>query len=204
MDIDIKELIKAAAEGLDLSNYRGDVVGVKYVENEIGTVEDGGIGIQINLRVPEKKAEQSNPEQDASKEDNDNPSEEPEKPKEELNFFAPKKNLQELLRQTWFAEVRTDKKYDAAWTDSFIEALISSEYGEDIARQWAVKGAREKKKLLKAYVVGLLKDAGVLKGSYAAIATKMGIADETRQFSTYMSRGKKQPYADWVKENVER
>lgn len=47
MDIDIKELIKAAAEGLDLKDFKGDVVGVKVVENEIGNVEAGGIGIQI-------------------------------------------------------------------------------------------------------------------------------------------------------------
>ena len=48
MDIDVKELIKAAVEGFDLSNFKGDVVGVKVVENEIGNVEQGGIGIQIN------------------------------------------------------------------------------------------------------------------------------------------------------------
>ena len=46
MDIDIKELIKAAAEGFDLSKFKGDVVGVKVVENEIGNVEEGGIGVQ--------------------------------------------------------------------------------------------------------------------------------------------------------------
>ena len=46
MDIDIKELIKAAAEGFDLSNFKGDVVGMKVVENEIGNVEKGGIGVQ--------------------------------------------------------------------------------------------------------------------------------------------------------------
>ena len=46
MDIDIKELIKAAAEGFDLSKLKGDVVGIKVVENEIGNVEEGGIGVQ--------------------------------------------------------------------------------------------------------------------------------------------------------------
>lgn len=46
MDIDIKELIKAAAEGFDLKDFKGDVVGVKVVENEIGNVEAGGIGVQ--------------------------------------------------------------------------------------------------------------------------------------------------------------
>ena len=46
MDIDIKELIKAAAEGFDLKDFKGDVVGMKVVENEIGNVETGGIGVQ--------------------------------------------------------------------------------------------------------------------------------------------------------------
>ena len=46
MDIDIKELIKEAAEGFDLKDFKGDVVGVKVVENEIGNVETGGIGVQ--------------------------------------------------------------------------------------------------------------------------------------------------------------
>lgn len=48
MDIDIKELIKAATEGFDLSKFKGDVVAVKLVENEFGNIEPGGIGIQIN------------------------------------------------------------------------------------------------------------------------------------------------------------
>lgn len=46
MDIDIEKLIKAAAEGLDLSNFKGDVVGFKYVENEIGNVAEGAVGVQ--------------------------------------------------------------------------------------------------------------------------------------------------------------
>lgn len=122
--------------------------------------------------------------------------------KEELNFFAPKKNLQELLKGAWFAEVRTDEKYDSMWTDGFIEALMASEYGEGIARDWAVKGAREKKNLLKSHIVGLLKDAGVLKGSYDAIATKVALTDKPRTFSRSMAEGKHQPYAEWVKEYV--
>lgn len=48
MDIDIKELIRTATEGLDLSKFKGDVVGFKYVENEFGTIEEGGIGVQKN------------------------------------------------------------------------------------------------------------------------------------------------------------
>lgn len=136
------------------------------------------------------------------KEDAGTAAEVPENPKEKLNYFAPKRNLQELLKQSWFAAVRADKKYDAVWTDSFVNALMASEYGEGIARQWSVKGAREKKNQLKGYVVGLLKDARVLKGSYDAIARKVALTDEVRTFSKYMSQGKKQPYADWVKEWV--
>ncbi len=132
----------------------------------------------------------------------DNLQERRNKPQESLNLFAPKKHLQDLLNGTWFAEVRSDEKYDSTWTDSFIEALVASAYGEGIARDWAIKGAREKKDQLKAYVVGLLKDEGVLKGSYIEIANKTGLNNQQRTFSTNMSRGKKQPYAEWVKEYV--
>lgn len=121
-----------------------------------------------------------------------------------LNLFAPKKNLQELLRGKWFAEVRSNARYDAAWTDAFVEALMQSEHGEEIAREWAVKGERSKRTQLKAYVAGLLKDAGVLRGSYDAIAAKIDPNDQKRSFSRYMSQGKRQPYADWVLENAQK
>lgn len=47
MDIDIKELVKAAAEGFNLKDFKGDIVGVKVVENEFGNIESGGIGVQV-------------------------------------------------------------------------------------------------------------------------------------------------------------
>lgn len=121
-----------------------------------------------------------------------------------LNLFAPKKNLQELLRGAWFAELRSNARYDAAWTDAFVEALMQSEHGEEIAREWAVKGARDKKCQLKGYIVGLLTDAGVLRGSYDAIAVRVGITEKPRTFSSYMGKGKRQPYADWVLENAQK
>ena len=129
---------------------------------------------------------------------------------EELNYEAPKINLQQLLKQPWFSEVRSEEKYDSKWTDAFVEALMGSEYGEGIARDWAVQGLREKKAQTKGYVIGLLKDAGVLKGSYRAIAARVGIVvgegnknDPYRTFADYMGRGKRQPYAEWVKEYVD-
>lgn len=157
----------------------------------------------LENNVAEKEKGQNDDEQlDDLSVDADTSAEEQEKPLEELNTFLPTRLLQDFLKGAWFAEMRTAEKYDAAWTDGFIEALMASEYGEDIARDWAVKGAREKKNQLKGYVVGLLKDVGVLKGSYDTIAEKVGITDKTRTFSRYMGEGKKQRYADWVKDYV--
>jgi hypothetical protein len=119
---------------------------------------------------------------------------------------VPTFQLQYLLKQPWFAKNRSDEKYDTNWTDAFVEALMASEYGEGIARDWAVQGLREKKTQIRGYVVGMLKDAGVLKGSYRTIAAEVGIVvnvenkkDPYRTFADYMGRGKKQPYAQWVK-----
>lgn len=47
MDIDINEIIEKVTKNLDLSKFKGDVVGVKFVENQFGNIESGGIGIQI-------------------------------------------------------------------------------------------------------------------------------------------------------------
>ena len=50
MDIEkIKELAKTVTESLDLSKFKGDIVGVKVVENEFGNIEAGGIGVQNNI-----------------------------------------------------------------------------------------------------------------------------------------------------------
>ncbi len=122
--------------------------------------------------------------------------------KEEQNLFAPQKHLQELLRQKWFKELRTNDDYDAAWTDVFVEALMASEWKDGIANDWAIKGERKKTTQIKGFVVGLLKDNGVLKGSYDGIASKVGLTEPSRTFSRYMSQGKNQPYADWVNEYV--
>lgn len=118
-----------------------------------------------------------------------------------LNYFAPTKNLQELLKESWFKEVRTNDKYDEVWTDSFISNLMATQWKDAIAQDWAVTGAREKKTQIKGYVIGLLKDNGVLKGSYDSIAGKV-VTDGSRTFSNYMGKGKNQPYANWVSSYV--
>jgi hypothetical protein len=131
--------------------------------------------------------------------DNENEDENAEPVEEELNFEAPKINLQQLLKQPWFAEVRSEEKYDSKWTDAFVDALMGSEYGEALAREWNNDGRLDRCTQIKGYLLGLLKDAGVLKGSYDAIAEKANLMDNPRSFSRYMANGKKQPYAPWVK-----
>ena len=121
---------------------------------------------------------------------------------EPLNYFAPTKNLQELLRQPWFKALRTDARFDQQWTDDFISALMASEFKDGIAQDWAIQGKRRKVTQIKGYIVGLLSDAGVLKGSYDSIAAKIGLTDDPRSFSRYMSQGKKQPFAEWVSDYV--
>ena len=46
MDIDIEKLAKTVAESLNLKDFKGDVVALKVVENEIGNIASGGIGVQ--------------------------------------------------------------------------------------------------------------------------------------------------------------
>lgn len=120
----------------------------------------------------------------------------------ELNYFAPTKILQEMLKEDWFEEVRSKVDYDEQWTDAFIDALMASEWKDAIATDWSINGKRNKRTQIKGYVVGLLTDAGVLKGSYDAIARRIDPTDETRRFSRYMSQGKRQKYAEWVMEYV--
>ena len=120
----------------------------------------------------------------------------------EINYFAPQKILQEMLKQDCFNEVRKDQKYDEKWTDAFVEDLMKSEYGKTIAEDWALKGSRNKRNQIKGYVFGVLKDAGVLKGGYDTIAAKVVGKGEARTFGKYMGEGKNQPYAEWVKDYV--
>ena len=111
--------------------------------------------------------------------------------------------LKMLLGGEWFKEVRTDECFDEEWIKYFVNALDESEFMEAIAKDWAKSGTRNKRDMIKGYIVGLLKDAGVIKGkSYDDIARKIGIMEISRTFSRHMSDGKKQPYADWVKNYV--
>ncbi len=180
----------------------GDLVLKKNVEYEVNNVEKGGIGIQIiNGRGDGKDDDDMNVDEDDNQDDNDGGQED-----EELNYFQPQKHLQLLLNGDWFKEIRTDEKYDESWIDDFLEALMNSEYGEGIARDWSGKESskRSKRPQIKAQVIGALVGAGVLNGGYDTIAKKVGVMDNPRTFGKYMSssNGRRAPYYEWVKEYV--
>ena len=118
------------------------------------------------------------------------------------NYFAPQKVLKEWLKGKWFKELRTRDEYNEEWTDFLVDALMASEWRDTIAHDWATQGKRSKANKIKGYVVGLLADNGVLKGSYDSIADKASVTDNPRTFSKYMSEGKKQGYAMWFEETI--
>ena len=126
--------------------------------------------------------------------------EEDEKPqvaeKEEKNYFAPKKNLQRLLKEDWFKEWHANDKYTAKWTDGLVEALMESEWKYLIADEWSEK----KRLMLKCKIIGLLKDAGVLRGNYNQLSKVLPEKEgkKAASLAEYMGKGKKEPYADWI------
>lgn len=136
MDIDIKELIKAAAEGFDLSDFKGDLVGVKYVENEIGNIEAGGIGVQnVYYDTAKPISTKGTRANNGSKEKKSKP----EKPRETMTF---KRNscvldghlsllFSKLTKAGWISGEETDFK-----------ALFSGKLDEDCQLIWMGKYGR--------------------------------------------------------------
>lgn len=119
---------------------------------------------------------------------------------EEVNRYPATRALQELLRGEWFGKMRRMPTYDGGWTDSFVEALMGSEHGEEIAREWAKERKRPK---IEGHVIGTLMEAGVLVDEPEVIAREAKVMDKARSFAKYIGEGRKQPYAGWVREYVE-
>ena len=117
--------------------------------------------------------------------------------KEEKNYIAPTRNLQRLLKEDWFKECRTDGKYNAKWISGFVEALMESEWKDLIADEWSVK---DKRLMLKCKIIGVLIDAGVLRGNYNQLSKVLPDKEDKKAASLaeYMGKGKKEPYADWI------
>ena len=126
----------------------------------------------------------------------------PQPQEEQLNYFAPTKHIGLLLQDEWFELLSTnEKQYTRQWRQQMVEALMATEWGELIARDWTTS---EKRLTLKCMIVGCLKDAGVIKGSYNQIAKLLDLDDEkpATTLAKYLGMGKKQPYFEWIADYV--
>lgn len=134
---------------------------------------------------------------------------------QKLDMKTPESKLILLLSRNWFTECTTDEKiYTQSWRSKYIKSLIE-QFGEQIAKGWVGVGTRNKQNLIKAHVIGALKKAGVIKGSYTDIARKLlnrGVPpteNEVKALAAYMGHpqgnedeSKQNPYSDWTAEYV--
>lgn len=122
-----------------------------------------------------------------------------------LNYFAPKRNLQDLLAMEWFDKVSMDKKrFTVAWRNQLIEDLMASDCRDEVAEAWANKDLRLQ---VKGHVMGALSTAGVLKKSALAVArmyygTGADNTKEAKTLAKYMGDSRKVYYTDWIVEYV--
>jgi hypothetical protein len=127
------------------------------------------------------------------------------KDRPDLNYFAPKRILQDLLAMEWFDKVSTDKKrFTLAWRNKLIEELMESDCRDEVAEAWAKKDLRLQ---IKGHVMGALTKAGVfLKHKYTPIARiYYGTREDSKESDTlakYMGEYKKTYYGDWIIEYV--
>jgi len=127
------------------------------------------------------------------------------KDRPDLNYFAPKRILQDLLAMEWFDKVSTDKKrYTVEWRNQLIEDLMKSEYRDKIAEAWSKKDMRLQ---VKGRIMGALSAAGALKKSALAIAriyygTGANNTKEVKTLAKYMGDSRKEYYTDWIVDYV--
>ena len=119
-----------------------------------------------------------------------------------LNYIAPKLALQDLLKGVWFDSVSVDKeKYSVVWRQTLVEELMKSDYGKNIATDWADESKRLQ---VKFAFIGALKDLGVFNcSSYNSLATKFTISGvDSASLAKYMGYGKRKSYYEWLKQQV--
>ena len=162
-------------------------------------VEDKPVGDEADYEEVKADKQKSNDKVDGVKD-------------KKLNYKSPTIVLQRMLEGDWFDKNSTNKKlYNKEWGTKLVSDLMASSHGAYIATLWEHE---DKRASIKGKLIGTLVGAGVLKSNKAAIARAfLGISDKTRDddekrevntFGTYIGRGKKEPYADWVKDYVDK
>lgn len=92
-----------------------------------------------------------------------------------------------------------NKDYNTAWLAGYMNTLMESELREKLARDWAIPNKRD---TIVCLIIGALKEADVLKGSYSDLAKLLDKKNE-RTLAKYVGQAKKHALADWTKEYIE-
>ena len=121
----------------------------------------------------------------------------PETTNENPNAFGIVNSLTRLMQQDWFKDFRTDTKYDHAWIEKFVSALLASEHQQELLAIWQ---DADKRLTLKGNIIGCLNKAGIIDGSDLSIAAAImqGQEKDNKTFASYMGRGRKRPFFDWI------
>ena len=116
---------------------------------------------------------------------------------DDANTFGIVNSLTRLMQQDWFKDFRTDKKYDHAWIEKFVSALLASEHQQELLAIWQ---DADKRLTLKGNIIGCLNKAGIIDGSDLSIAAAImqGQEKDNKTFASYMGRGRKRPFFDWI------
>ena len=122
---------------------------------------------------------------------------------DDANTFGIVNSLTRLMQQDWFKDFRTDTKYDHAWIEKFVSALLASEHQQELLAIWQ---DADKRLTLKGNIIGCLNKAGIIDGSDLSIAAAImqGQEKDNKTFASYMGRGRKRPFFDWICEYVNR
>ena len=116
---------------------------------------------------------------------------------DDANTFGIVNSLTRLMQQDWFKDFRTDTKYDHAWIEKFVSALLASEHQQELLAIWQ---DADKRLTLKGNIIGCLNKAGIIDGSDLSIAAAImqGQEKDNKTFASYMGRGRKRPFFDWI------
>lgn len=133
--------------------------------------------------------------------------EEEKKPKSKVDEVVNYEGIKVAMIRTYFPKCTSvlTKKYNAEWLDRYMTALMDSKHKDAIATEWADDATR---KQVYCAILGALKDKGVYRGSYEAMARMIyeGDSDESekdkkrneRTLAKYIGDGKHHIIGKWT------
>ena len=128
-------------------------------------------------------------------------------PKEEVKEEVNYEGIKIAMTSKYFPKCSAAlaKKYNAEWLDNYMTALMNSKHKDAIVSEW---GDDTTRKQVYCAILGALKDKGVYKGSYEAMARMIydGDSDETekdkkrneRTLAKYIGDGKHHIIGEWT------